>query len=147
MSNCIFEQDENDSNIKKCKNCGRIVKTKRKAEEIVANCKTFRGNSTVILPTIIGPGINQVMEDKIKKQQEFEIPSMTTKIGNFLSSMLDFVADPSFVTKEEYGERLRICNTCPFRVQNSCGKCGCNLSIKAKGHAFHCPEKKWPGDK
>jgi hypothetical protein len=145
MSNCIFEQDGENPNIKKCKGCGRIVKTSRKAEEIVANCKTFRGNSAVVLPTIVGPGIDEAMEAKVKKP--FEMPPITTKVSNFLISMLDFVADPSFVTKEEYGERLKICNTCPFRVQNSCGKCGCNLSLKARGHAFHCPEKKWPGDK
>jgi len=142
----MFQTDANNPNIKKCKECGRTIQTSRKAEEIVANCQTYQGDSSIVMPKIIGPGIDEAMEAKVRGQP-IEMPSITKKIGNFLASMADFVADPSFVTKEEYGERLKICNACPFRIQNSCGKCGCNLSIKAKGHAFHCPEKKWPGDK
>ena len=56
----------------------------------------------------------------------------------------DFVADGcTTVGEEQYRERLEICDSCPERRNNRCMKCGCRLSLKARGRAFKCPEDKW----
>lgn len=66
-------------------------------------------------------------------------------LWNFMKEVTKFVSDGcSLVSKEQYQERLTICNTCPFREGKKCTKCGCAIHLKAKGKAFNCPEGKWP---
>jgi hypothetical protein len=72
-------------------------------------------------------------------------PSLTQKIWNLGESITAFVADGfSTVTREQYEERLAICNTCEQRDGSTCRLCGCFLTLKAQGRAFECPLGKWP---
>lgn len=120
--------DKNNTYDKVCTTCGKKISNKFTIEQTFSIC-SFK---------------NKEVE---KESEAPTMPPIKEQVFNFLSAIKDFVENPLFVTKKEYEERLKICNECQFKVNNSCRKCGCNLSIKARGKAFHCPDKKWPGDK
>ena len=78
-----------------------------------------------------------------EEQQKF--PSLRKQAWNLTKSLAAFVSDGmKTVSKQEYEQRLEICDTCEKRQGNRCLECGCNLSVKAKGRAFQCPLDKWP---
>ncbi len=59
--------------------------------------------------------------------------------------LADFVCDGfRTASAEAYRQRLEICDGCDQRRGNRCMKCGCRLSLKARGRAFQCPLGKWP---
>ncbi len=145
--NCQFEIV--DQNLKRCKVCGRKVVTDDPPHRIYAVCRSQPvGDEVTRNLLIVGDGVGNfdIGVAITDKPEKIDGPSLAKKALNFMGALKDFVADPSFVSKEAYEERLKICDTCPFRSNNTCLKCGCQLSFKAKGNAFHCPEKKWPGD-
>lgn len=73
-----------------------------------------------------------------------DAPGLPQLAWNLVRSLATFVADGlAFVSPAEYEERLRICDLCDRRRGNVCSKCGCNLSLKARGRAFNCPLGKW----
>lgn len=73
------------------------------------------------------------------------MPSLARQAWNLAQSLADFVADGcKTVPAELYRLRLEICDTCEERQGNRCTKCGCRLSLKARGRAFRCPINKWP---
>jgi len=73
------------------------------------------------------------------------MPSLPRQAWNLTRSLAAFVADGMrTVTEQQYRQRLEICNTCDRRRRNRCLKCGCRLSLKARGRAFRCPLRKWP---
>lgn len=127
MTYCELKyENPNDIVNKICVNCGRKIANNHTIERSFFICKLNKKKELNMSPP--------------------KMPPITTRIFNFLNAVKDFIEDPTFVSKEQYEERLQICDGCDDRIDNSCRKCGCNLSIKAKGKAFHCPEKKWPGD-
>ena len=72
-------------------------------------------------------------------------PSLARQAWNLAQSLADFVADGChLVSAEQYRRRLEICDACRDRRDNRCLKCGCRLSLKARGRAFQCPLAKWP---
>lgn len=72
-------------------------------------------------------------------------PPLLRQAWNLAAALAGFVADGcQTVSAEEYGQRLEICDACDQRRDNRCMKCGCRLSLKARGRAFQCPEGKWP---
>lgn len=74
-----------------------------------------------------------------------EPPRLARQAWNLAQSLGDFVADGcKTVTKDQYAQRLEICDPCDQRRANRCLKCGCRLSLKARGRAFKCPADKWP---
>lgn len=76
-----------------------------------------------------------------------KMPAVTTQAWNLLGAVKEFVADGlQTVSTEEYQARLQICESCDQRRGNRCLKCGCHLTVKAKGRAFKCPLKKWSAD-
>ena len=81
--------------------------------------------------------------DTRKPQGRF--PPLHRQAWNLARSLADFVADGcKTVSEEEYRMRLEICDRCDQRRGNRCLKCGCRLSLKARGRAFKCPLRKWP---
>ena len=46
------------------------------------------------------------------------------------------------IIEKEAERRLRICNTCEFRLNHKCGTCGCPLVAKARSTS-NCPKNKW----
>lgn len=46
-------------------------------------------------------------------------------------------------TKEQYEERLGICEPCEFRKKNQCTQCGCYIPAKAAILIATCPKKFW----
>jgi hypothetical protein len=46
-------------------------------------------------------------------------------------------------TKEEIKNRMSICETCPYKVENRCSECGCFLTYKVGLNAEKCPKGKW----
>ncbi len=73
------------------------------------------------------------------------MPPVATQAWNLLNAVTDFVADGlKTVSREEYEARLAICEDCDQRRGNRCVKCGCHLTVKARGRAFLCPLRKWP---
>lgn len=72
-------------------------------------------------------------------------PNPTQRAWNLAASVKDFISDGCrTVLKEQFEERLKICDGCEFRNANSCTKCGCRLNLKARGRAFRCPVDRWP---
>ncbi len=72
-------------------------------------------------------------------------PSLARQAWNLSQALADFVADACrTVSESEYRQRLEICDACKYRRRNRCIRCGCRLSLKARGRAFKCPIKKWP---
>ena len=72
-------------------------------------------------------------------------PGLARQAWNLASSLASFVADGcQTVTEQEYKTRLEICDACDQRRGNRCLKCGCRLTLKARGRAFQGPLKKWP---
>lgn len=70
-------------------------------------------------------------------------------VAHLIADLAAFVADGfSTVTREQYAERLRICQGCRKRVGRRCfggeKPCGCFLAVKAKGRVWQCPENRWP---
>jgi predicted RNA-binding Zn-ribbon protein involved in translation (DUF1610 family) len=65
----------------------------------------------------------------------------------------DLVNPSKYVSREEYQRRLRICNSCPLRLNASkgykltkfsrCPECGCIISLKAKLSTENCPVGEW----
>ena len=73
--------------------------------------------------------------------------SIVKMIQEFSSELGKFIkAGAPVVTKNKYQERIGICNACEHikRPQFSCGKCGCNMSLKCKWATAKCPIDKWP---
>lgn len=73
------------------------------------------------------------------------MPPLSRQAWNLATSLASFVADGMrTVSKQQYQERLEICDACGRRRGNRCLVCGCRLSLKARGRAFRCPVQKWP---
>ena len=73
------------------------------------------------------------------------LPSLPRQAWNLATALAGFAADGfRTVDVEMYRARLTICDTCDRRRGNRCLECGCRLSLKARGRAFHCPLDKWP---
>ena len=74
-----------------------------------------------------------------------QMPGVATQAWNIMTAARDFVADGfRTVTAETYQARLSICDECEQRHGDRCLKCGCFLTVKAKGRTFECPLNKWP---
>ena len=71
-----------------------------------------------------------------------KMPSVLNEAWNLVTSIAQFIVQPGFVTKAQYEERLKICDTCDSRVGSRCSLCGCFLAAKAVGRAWTCD--KWP---
>ena len=74
-------------------------------------------------------------------------PPIIKQVWNLASSLAAFVADGmKTVDKAEYERRLSICDGCDQRRGTRCLKCGCRLSLKARGRAFECPMGRWESE-
>jgi len=74
-----------------------------------------------------------------------QFPSLARQAWSLVRSLADFIADGcQTVDATEYRRRLEACDPCESRRDNRCLKCGCSLSLKARGRAFTCPLGKWP---
>jgi hypothetical protein len=88
-----------------------------------------------------------VETDPLRDMNEIQrrFPGLASQAWNLATALAEFVADGCrTVSAEEYHRRLEICDTCDERRGNRCLKCGCRLSLKARGRAFRCPLDKWP---
>ena len=74
-------------------------------------------------------------------------PSLTMRAWSLAGALALFAADGfQRVPRDEYERRLGICDGCDQRKNNSCQKCGCNLTAKAAGRVFQCPLGKWDAE-
>jgi len=148
MQKCQFIADSQDVRKKICSVCGRVVLSTKDVEKLTANCNTFRGNRTLNIRLELPKKEKQKVEVSAPKAEPVKLPSLVDMGLNLLGSIKDFASNPKFLSKEDYQKRLEICAECPFKIpnKNRCLKCGCSLAAKALAEAFHCPEKKWPGD-
>jgi hypothetical protein len=75
-----------------------------------------------------------------------QLPSKTEMARNFIQSAASHLANGmKNASPETIEERLSICDTCEFKIQeqNRCGKCGCFLGKKTQWASSHCPIGKW----
>lgn len=73
-------------------------------------------------------------------------PSLLTKAVSFGQAVVKHVTTGMEVVSDEvYESRMRACNACPFKEENSCKMCGCNLLVKAKWKTQQCPDGRWVG--
>jgi hypothetical protein len=73
------------------------------------------------------------------------MPSIASQLWNLSRAVKDFIADGmQTVDAAEYSERLTICETCENRLGDRCTRCGCQLTLKAQGRVFQCPDNRWP---
>ena len=75
-------------------------------------------------------------------------PSLMQKARNLAGSTRRFLRSRGEVcSKEEYEERIQICEGCSFHRNNTCSLCGCQFRAKAWGRQLNCPHpsgSKWP---
>ena len=72
-------------------------------------------------------------------------PSLLQQGWNFASAVGDYVkSGGAKVTEEEYADRLKECDTCEWRRDKRCMKCGCFVATKASWASADCPIGKWP---
>lgn len=77
---------------------------------------------------------------------ESRMPSVARMGWNAAASAVAFLADGlRTVSADVYRQRLEICDQCEYRAHDRCTKCGCNLSLKARGRKFECPDGRWAG--
>ena len=55
------------------------------------------------------------------------------------------VKDPSWVDKEKFRSRMKLCEGCDLYNHHTkrCKECGCYMLMKAKFNATSCPIGKW----
>lgn len=71
-------------------------------------------------------------------------PSLFDMGRTFLSSTARYVmGGAKTVSKEEYDERMAICNSCEHRDGFRCILCTCRLDKKCARSTEECPIKKW----
>lgn len=68
-------------------------------------------------------------------------------------AIYDLLDPNKYVSKEELKERLRLCNSCPERLEDSknnkltkfsrCPECGCFINLKARLTTEECPLGDW----
>lgn len=63
------------------------------------------------------------------------------RLKEFVTTAKAVVKEPVF--SKEQPKRLQICNDCAQKRGGVCKVCGCNLNIKVKFEAAHCPLNKW----
>lgn len=51
--------------------------------------------------------------------------------------------NPNHLSEEDRQARLNICNSCPFKKDDICTKCGCMIFMKTSFENQLCPEDKW----
>ncbi|MGE0609281.1 MAG: DUF6171 family protein [Pirellulales bacterium] len=104
----------------RCQRCGQTVSSPHPPERIHSRCE---------------------MADEANAA----LPSLARRGWNLAQALAAFVADGlRTVDAGQYAERLHICQSCEQRQDDVCGRCGCRLSLKARGRAFDCPLGKWP---
>lgn len=47
------------------------------------------------------------------------------------------------VSEEEWVKRQGVCLKCPFRIEETCQKCGCFYRFRTALSMKNCPEDKW----
>jgi hypothetical protein len=50
---------------------------------------------------------------------------------------------PNNLSEEDKASRIDICNSCPFKKDDICTKCGCIIAVKTSFEYESCPEGKW----
>jgi hypothetical protein len=89
--------------------------------------------------------MDESQEKRSQGLRRLRPPPLAKQAWNLVRSLADFVADGcKTVTADQYRQRLEICDACDQRRDNRCMKCGCRLSLKARGRAVKCPLEKWP---
>ncbi len=94
---------------------------------------------------VSGPGFTSASPTPVLEPLPPGMPPVFERARHFVKAIKDFWSDGmKTVTKEQYVERLTICAGCDLVNGNWCRKCGCWLSLKARGRAFECPGGYWP---
>lgn len=65
------------------------------------------------------------------------------KVFRFIFALIKFIVFGEEVTEAEAKARMAQCNTCIFRQDKKCGKCGCDLHKKTKWSSESCPINRW----
>lgn len=154
MRACTLVKDINDNNKNICTLCGRIFIHSAPSNKIILVCYNQEGyipQKAELREITNKPPVTRPIDNAIKANipnVEQGMPSIGTMAKNAMVAVGQFIANPSTVSKEEYAKRLEVCSSCDKYddIGNRCMHCGCFLALKAKGAAFHCPLKKWPGD-
>tara|TARA_B100000131_G_scaffold237666_1_gene229798 strand:+ start:3294 stop:3614 length:321 start_codon:yes stop_codon:yes gene_type:complete len=81
-----------------------------------------------------------------------EEPTISEKAKGFFSELKKMAKramgpDDILCSKEIQAERLKICESCEFKVNSSkrikCSKCGCYMEVKTWIASSKCPVDKW----
>ncbi len=72
-------------------------------------------------------------------------PPLKRQAWNFAVAMAQFALDGfKTTTREEYRDRLTVCDGCDSRDGWRCSECGCVIAIKARVKIEKCDLSKWP---
>jgi len=101
--------------------------------------------------SIMGCGCNKKEKKTGPSVQEYGgkkplvMPSITKQAWNFTKSLTKYVKSGMHdAGKEVFEQRIAVCNTCPWRKDEKCSKCGCFIDVKAKWGTSTCPDDRWP---
>lgn len=82
------------------------------------------------------------------KCENCAFPSTATMAKNLAFSFINVVGEAFktgkvMATKDQIESRMAQCNSCPFRKDTRCSKCGCVLTYKVGLAAEGCPVGRW----
>ena len=125
-----------------CPRCGRVWRLQGGSGAIV-QCPLCALNPSGSLP---GAG-TQPSASTPREEGSGPVagPGGTRQLWNAAVALTQFVADGcQTIPAADYRARLEICESCDRQQNGRCLECGCWLSLKARGRAWHCPLDKWP---
>ena len=56
---------------------------------------------------------------------------------------IDRLDESMKVSSGVYEKRLKICKSCDYLNEGTCGACGCYVELRAAAKTGRCPYKKW----
>jgi len=120
--------------------------------EILVHCFFDRTNCTILncqtcahqkekSPNKI-PWQPSITYNGVVLQESKTLSEMTWSLAVAFAQFI--VSGAKTVTREEYEERIRICDACLDRKGWRCPECGCVITLKARGRVWKCAKGKWP---
>jgi len=87
---------------------------------------------------------NGLMVLSCDKGDKEAVPALHKKAASFARSLAAFTLSGwKLALPQVYEDRVKICEICPHRNNNKCGKCGCPIDKKASWATEKCPDGRW----
>ena len=72
---------------------------------------------------------------------EIKEDAAAVDVGILIEEQLSLESD--LASQQTVNKRTEVCESCPFRVGDTCGKCGCYYKFRANLSTKRCPAGYW----